>query len=84
MKIPTDKLLHFSANFIICMVFSAVFVWVDAEIALFIAVMPCVVASVGKELYDLVDYGHFCLPDILADALGMVAAVVCVAVFRFC
>lgn len=68
-----DKKLHLFISFVIASVFGTVLAhipphnpWV-ASIGVFILAM-CI--GVGKELYDRRHGGHFCIWDIVADAIG--------------
>ena len=59
-----DKLLHFLVNYFIITAFSVINFWIGFFI--------CIIASVGKEIYDAKsDSDCFSWGDILADILGI-------------
>lgn len=62
-----DKLLHFLCCCGICLVLYPIIGWWGVGAA--------VAAGVGKELYDLHDYGLFSWWDIAADIAGVLASV---------
>lgn len=63
----SDKLLHFLCCFGIALVLYPIIGWWSIGTAL--------ATGVGKELYDLHDYGLFSWWDIVADLAGVLASV---------
>lgn len=63
----SDKLLHFLCCCGICLVLYPIIGWWSIGAA--------VAAGVGKELYDLHDYGLFSWWDIAADLAGVLASI---------
>lgn len=66
-KIPEDKMKHFSVSYMI-MLTLVLFIHYDYAFWITLGIGLC------KELYDEHDYGGFSLGDIVADGLGIVAA----------
>lgn len=62
-KIPQDKLLHFSFCFLIAVSLWPFLGWWCAAASVFV--------GVGKEVYDKLDYGLFSWGDLLADLIGV-------------
>lgn len=62
-----DKLLHFSVCLGICLLLYPLIGWWSIGTAL--------ATGVGKELYDLHDYGLFSWWDIVADLAGVLASI---------
>ena len=63
----SDKLLHFLCCFGICLLLYPLIGWWSIGTA--------IATGVGKELYDLHDYGLFSWWDIAADLAGVLASV---------
>lgn len=53
-SIPYDKLLHFIAGILVAMLFSLLFPITESFCFVF-----SIVAGIGKDLYDKLDYGRF-------------------------
>lgn len=70
----SDKLLHFLCCFGIALVLYPIIGWWSIGAA--------VAAGVGKELYDLHDYGLFSWWDIVADIAGTAAGAIIIAIIK--
>lgn len=70
----SDKLLHFLCCFGIVLVLYPIIGWWS--------IVAAVVAGVGKELYDLHDYGLFSWWDIVADIAGTAAGAIIIAIIK--
>ena len=69
-----DKLLHFLCCFGIALVLFPIIGWWSIGTAL--------AAGVGKELYDLHDYGLFSWWDIVADIAGTAVGAIIIAIIK--
>lgn len=69
-----DKLLHFFVCFCITLLLYPLIGWWSIGTA--------VATGVGKELYDLKDYGNFSWLDIVADLAGVVVAVLIITIIK--
>lgn len=74
-----DKKLHMIVSFIIASVIGTVLAhipphnpWIVSACAFALAMS----VGIGKEFYDRHKYGHFCIWDIVADAIGAAGGVV--------
>ncbi len=74
MSISYDKFLHFGACFLIALVLYPLIGWWGVGAA--------VAAGVGKELYDLHDYGLFSWWDIVADIAGTAVGAIIIAIIK--
>lgn len=63
MTIPKDKLYHFIAGFLLCMVFSII----DDPIT---GIGASICGGIAKECYDHYDYGKFDIWDMVSTWLG--------------
>ena len=70
----SDKLLHFLCCFGIALVLYPIIGWWSIGAA--------VAAGVGKELYDLHDYGLFSWWDIVADIAGTAVGAIIIAIIK--
>ena len=70
----SDKLLHFLCCFGIVLVLYPIIGWWSIGTA--------VATGVGKELYDLHDYGLFSWWDIVADIAGVLASVPIILIIK--
>ena len=64
-SIAYDKLLHFIAGILVAMFFSLLFPITESFCFVF-----SIVAGIGKDLYDKLDYGRFDWWYVLATGLG--------------
>ena len=71
--ISIDKITHFFVSYAMIL-----------TLTLFIGIVPSVVITLitgmAKELYDKHDYGLFSWPDLIADMLGILAAIVVILI----
>ena len=68
LEIPYDKRLHILAGFIIALIFASVFGWLEGLTA-------GIIAGVGKEVYDKLDYGLFDIEDMITTFIGSIVGV---------
>ena len=67
LPVPFDKVLHFAVCLVLTLVLSLITPY---------APLIVLVIGLGKECYDMIDYGHFCGWDIVADLVGITLACV--------
>lgn len=80
-QLPTDKMLHFSAGYIICTSAGSLSYHLNSKYPVTVGVSLGVAAGVGKEVRDYYTYGQFDVFDLMFTAEGVIFGGTCIKVF---